>query len=82
MKQYSAAVKDGNRIVFITNQEYKTKQDFIHDLRHNGYKVDPKKVKPSRVFQYIVNHTNCNPWDWNLTEKEVDDITDYRTDRF
>lgn len=81
MKKYSAVVRDGSRRVFITNQEYKTKADFIHDLRRNGYKVNPTKVKTARVFDYIINNTNCNPWDWELTEKEVDDITDYRPDR-
>ena len=68
MKKYSAVVKDGNRIVFIKNQEYKSKADFISDLRHNGYKVNTKKVKTAEVFDYIMNHTNCNPWDWDITE--------------
>lgn len=81
MKLYSAVVKDGSRTVFITNQEYQTKADFIHDLRRNGYKVNPLKVKTSRTFDYIINHTDCNPWDWKLTDKEVDDITDYHPGR-
>lgn len=68
MKKYSAIVKDGNRAVLIKNQEYPTKADFIHDLRCNGYKVNPKKVKPSDVFDYIMNNTNCNPLDWDLTK--------------
>lgn len=67
MKLYSALVKDGNRIVFIKNQEYNTKAEFIRDLRCNGYKVNPKKVKPADVFEYILEHTNMNPWDWDLT---------------
>lgn len=66
MAKYSAVVRDGKRLVFITNQEYPTKADFIEDLRHNGYKVNPKKVKPADVFDYIMNHTNCDPWDWEL----------------
>lgn len=78
MKTYSAIVKDGTRTVFITNQEYQKKADFIHDLRHNGYKVNPMKVKTSRTFDYIVNHTNCNPWDWKLTEKEIEKIEEER----
>lgn len=68
MKKYSAAVKDGARVVLIKNQEYQKKADFIHDLRSNGYKVNPKKVKPADVFEYILNHTNCAPWDWDLKE--------------
>lgn len=73
MKTYSAIVKDGDRAVVIKDQEYKNKSDFVKDLRRNGYKVDPRKVKPSVVFDYIINHTNCNPWDWKLTEKDVEE---------
>lgn len=68
MKEYSAVVKDGARVVFIKNQEYQRKADFIHNLRANGYKVNPKKVKQADVFEYILNHTNCAPWDWDLKE--------------
>lgn len=68
MKTYSAIVKDGSRMVFIKNQQYARKADFIHDLRNNGYKVNEKKVKPADLFDYIMAHTNCNPWDWNLKE--------------
>lgn len=71
MKTYSAVVKDGSRTVFITNQEYNTKADFIHDLRCNGYSVNPAKVKEAHLFDYIVNHTNCNPWDWKITKVPV-----------
>ena len=66
MKLYSAFVKDGKRLVVIKNQEYNTKADFIHDLRSNGYKVNPKKVKESVLFEYIINNTNCYSWDWDL----------------
>lgn len=53
---------------FYKNQEYQRKADFIHNLRANGYKVNPKKVKQADVFEYILNHTNCAPWDWDLKE--------------
>ena len=68
MKLYSALVKDGNRLVEIKNEEYATKADFINDLRANGYKVNPKKVKSSELFRYIVENTNMYPWDWDLKE--------------
>ena len=70
MKKFSAVVKDSysNRIVFIENQEYTTKKDFINDLRNNGYKVNPKKVKSSELFRYIVENTNMYDWDWDLKE--------------
>ena len=66
MKLYSALVKDGNRLVEIKNEEYATKADFIHDLRANGYKVNPKKVKESALYDYIIAETNLYPWDWDL----------------
>ena len=66
MKLYSALVKDGNRLVEIKNEKYATKADFIHDLRANGYKVNPKKVKESRLYDYIIAETNLYPWDWDL----------------
>ena len=66
MKMYSALVKDGKRLVEIKNQEYCRKADFIHDLRSNGYKVNPKKVKESYLYDYIISNTNLYPWDWDL----------------
>jgi len=41
-----------------------TKKAAIRDLRGNGFKVDRSKVKKSEVFDYIMNNTNCNSWDW------------------
>jgi hypothetical protein len=64
---YSAVVRDkydNNKVKFIKNQEYSRKSDFIRDLRGNGYAVNPLKVKKSEVFDYIMEHTNCNLWDW------------------
>ena len=66
MKMYSALVKDGKRLVEIKNKDYNSKADFIYDLRRNGYKVNPKKVKESHVYDYIVSNTNMSPWDWDL----------------
>ena len=66
MKKYSANVKDNGRTVFIENQEYRTKAEFIHDIRCHGYSLNPLEVKPSDVFDYIVNHPNCDSWDWKL----------------
>ena len=64
--KYSALVKDGNRLVEIKNEEYATKADFIYDLRKNGYKVNPKKVKESALYDYIIENTNLYPCDWDL----------------
>lgn len=71
MKKFSAIVKDGTKTVFITNQEYRTKADFIHDLRCNGYKVNPMKVKTSRTFDYIINHPTVTRGIGNLLIKKL-----------
>jgi len=62
--KFKAAVKsklDGRQII---EMEYDTKKEFISDLRANGYQVNEMKVKKSEVFDYIMDHTNCNKWDW------------------
>lgn len=67
MKTYKAIVKDkmtGKRVVI--ESECGTKAEFIHDLKCNGYAVNPKKVKTREVFEYIMNHTDCAPWDWEI----------------
>lgn len=63
MKLYKAIVRDGERSVFIES-EYNTKQEFIKELRGNGYKVDPSRVKDAIEFDRIMNTTNGEDWDW------------------
>ncbi len=62
---YKAVVKnkETKKLSFIES-EYSNKSDFIYDLRHNGYMVNPDKVQPTEVFEYIIENTNCHPWDW------------------
>lgn len=79
MKKYCAIVKDGQRVVIIRDQDYPNKAAFIHDLRANGYRVNPKKVKPSGVFNYICDHTDMNPWDWDLKEVPGEEVTEEAT---
>lgn len=65
MRMYKAIVTNkmnGKKVII--ESEYHTKSEFIHDLRSNGYAVDPIKVKQKEVFDYIINNTNCSPWDW------------------
>lgn len=50
MKTFKALVKDGKQVVVIES-EYDRKSDFIKDLRHNGYKVNPRKVKEKRSIR-------------------------------
>lgn len=71
MTIYKAIVTDKtDRRRVIIESECNTKAEFIHDLRANGYAVNPVKVKKKEVFEYIMNHTNCYPWDW----KEINAI--------
>ena len=72
--KYSAIVKDKatGEFKIIEDMEYRTKADFVHDLRRNGYEVNEKKVKPSELFDYIMNHTDAAPWDWDLTKIPAD----------
>ena len=70
MKTYKALVKDKlTKGIVIIESEYNCKKDFIQDLRSNGYSVDSNKVKEKEVFDYIINNTNCNPWDWKEINK-------------
>lgn len=75
-KLYSAMVKDGKRVVIIRDQDYPNKAAFIRDLRANGYRVNPKKVKPFDVFDYICDHTDMNPWDWDLKKVPDEEVTE------
>jgi hypothetical protein len=62
---YKAIVTDKQtKQTEIIESDYNTKKDFINDLRGNGYSVNPLKVKKANVFDYIMNETNCYPWDW------------------
>ena len=66
MARYSALVKEGNRRQIVANKEYKTKTEFISELRNRGYKVNPKMVKTAEIFDYIMRNTA--PWDWSIKE--------------
>lgn len=74
MKAYKAIVtdKDTKKTLIVNCGEHINKADCIDNLRHNGYKVNPKKVKPADVFDYILDHTNMNPWDWDLKKVPSD----------
>lgn len=67
LREYKALVKDTytGKYTVVSGEAY-TKSDFINDLRKNGYKVNDRKAKRADVFDYIVNHTNMNYWDWEI----------------
>jgi len=64
MKTYKAIVKDQHGNMEIIESEYRRKADFIRDLRRNGYRVNPLKVKEKAEFDRIMDTTNCHIWDW------------------
>ena len=75
MPIYKALVTDkenGKRLTIA--RDYPTKQEFIFDLRRNGYAVDPSRVKTKQEFDRIINTTNAEEWHWkprkySLTKK-------------
>lgn len=64
-KMFKASVieKETGRFTIIES-EYYTKKAFIEDLRDNGYRVNPDKVKEKELYNWIVDNTNCEPIDW------------------
>ncbi len=62
---YKAVVKDKrDHQVMIIERDYPNKAEFIEDLRGNGFMVNPVKVKEARIFDHIMDHTNCELRDW------------------
>lgn len=69
MKRYKALVisnDTGNEIII--EGKTRTKKVFIEMLKENGYKVDRNKIKEPKLFDYIVEYTECTPQDWKLKE--------------
>ena len=65
MKNYTALVTDIDTKERITiTRDYPTKQEFIIDLRRNGFAVDPSHVKTTKEFNRIMDTTNAEPWQW------------------
>lgn len=83
MKKYKALVKYEGKATII-EAEYNTKKEFIEDLKRNGYKVNPLKVKEVELFDYIVNNTNCSEDAWKIKKigQTEDDIFEARLNKF
>ena len=65
MTNFKASVKNREtKECTVVESAYANKTDFIKDLRANGYMVNPDKVKKSEVFDYIIDNTNCQSFDW------------------
>ena len=54
----------GERVTI--EREYNTKQEFIADVRRNGYKVNAKRTKETNLYNWIIENTNCNERDWEI----------------
>lgn len=68
MKTFKAFVtrKDGSKTTITS--DYSNKKDFITDLRKNGYKVNPKKVREQVIFDYITEHTDMSLLDFEMPD--------------
>lgn len=66
MKSYSAMVHSYGKVRFKRNFLYENKASFIRALRENGYQVNPKHVKETALFDYIMQHHEYNDDMWNL----------------
>lgn len=66
MKSYSAMVHSYGKVRFKRNFLYENKASFIRVLREIGYQVNPKHVKETALFDYIMQHPDYNDDMWNL----------------
>lgn len=68
MKTFKAFVtrEDGSKTTITS--DYSNKKDFITDLRNNGYKVNPKKVREQIIFDYITEHTDMSLLDFEMPD--------------
>ena len=73
MTSYSAMVHSYGKVLFKRNFLYENKAAFIRVLRDAGYQVNPKHVKETALFDYIMQHPNYNENMWSLRSipKEV-----------
>lgn len=83
MKRYKALVKYEGKATII-EEEYRTKKEFIEDLKRNGYKVNPLKVKEIELFDYIVNNTDCSEDAWKIKKigQTAEDVFEARLNKF
>jgi hypothetical protein len=63
MANYKAIIKQDGKSEII-EMESTSKKQLIEDIRKNGYSVNSLYVKKSEIFDHIMDHTNCNEWDW------------------
>ena len=78
MKTYKgmAIDKETNEPI-ILEMEYKTKKDFISDVRSNGYSINELRVKESNVYNYIMDNTNATDDDFRNIKNVGDDTASF-----
>lgn len=81
MALYKAFVKNKQtKEKLFIESEYPTKTAFIKDLKSNGYSVNPIKVKEAKVYNWILENTNCTNEDLkfiNRIPKDNEDVNDW-----
>lgn len=61
---------DGNNKFYEEIGEYKTKKEFISDLKGNGFKFKYKDIKELELYDIIIETGDCFAWDHIHTMKE------------
>jgi len=62
----------------IIESEYRTKAQFISDLRANGYAVNPLKIKEVNLYNWILENTDCEEHVWKYINTIPKDYEEYR----
>ena len=67
MKTYKALVenKENGKLVVLT-VEAENKADAKKDIRLNGYTIRNNRCLESKYYDYVVENTNCEKWDWEM----------------
>jgi hypothetical protein len=71
MKTFKAVATSYEGERKIIQADAKNKTEFIKEARKNGFKINPFKVKDSELFNFIMDETNCNEWDWAEDSEQV-----------
>lgn len=66
MRLYSAIAYVGRTPYVFEFQPYQNKAEFVADLRKRGFVVNPLKVKPSKLFRYIIERPDYTYDLWKL----------------
>lgn len=72
MTTYKALVADGTPVGTIITYKGK-REDFIKELKESGYEVIENRVREEDIFDYIMECTDGDDWEWELTDDEIRD---------